>query len=575
MAPRRRPDDPAAVGGRRSWAVLAVLCVSLLVVSLDNTVLNVALPTLVRDLHASDAELQWIVDAYAIVFAGLLLVAGSLGDRFGRRWVFMAGLAVFGAGSALSAFSGTPTRLIAARAFMGIGSAAIMPSTLSILTNVFTDDRRRARAISLWSGTTGLGIATGPIVGGWLLAHYWWGSVFLINVPIAAAGLVATAFLVPDSRDRHALAPDPVGSVASLVGLGLVLWGIIEAPRRSWTSPLVLAALAGGIAVLVGFVVWEARCNHPMLHLELFRNRRFSAAIGSMMLVLFALMGALFVLTQYLQFALGYSPLQTGLRLGPIALVILVMAPSSALLTRWLGTKVVVATGMGLITAGMLLLARTTVEGTFLDALPAFLLVGAGTGLAFAPATESVMGSLPRDQAGVGAATNSTGLQVGGALGVAVLGSVLTTRYQDRLGGTLAGRAMPGVVRHEILGSLGGALGVAGRVGGAFGSGLAGLARAAFTSGLGVAATVAAGAVAAGAVVVVVVLPARGRPAGDRPSVEGRARRPHGPRGVGAPPGAGVGAAAGMADPGVAGDGGAAVEAGRRGGDEAAEVQRR
>ncbi|MHB1974890.1 MAG: MFS transporter, partial [Acidimicrobiales bacterium] len=209
------------VPGAREWVVLAVLCVSLLIVSLDNTVLNVALPTLVRDLHATDTELQWIVDAYSIVFAGLLLVAGSLGDRVGRKWVFLAGLAVFASGSAASAFSGSPASLIAARAFMGIGSAAIMPSTLSILTNVFTDGAARAKAIGIWSGTTGLGIAIGPIVGGWLLDHYWWGSVFLINVPIALVGLAAAAVVVPNSRNQSAGPPDGVGAVGSVVGLGL------------------------------------------------------------------------------------------------------------------------------------------------------------------------------------------------------------------------------------------------------------------------------------------------------------------------------------------------------------------
>ncbi len=229
--------SPAARKGSREWVILAVLCVSLLIVSLDNTVLNVALPTIVRDLHATDTQLQWIVDAYAIVFAGLLLVAGSLGDRIGRKWVFMAGLTLFAVASATSAFSGSPGALIAARAFMGIGAAGIMPSTLSILTNVFTDDERRARAIGIWSGTTGLGIAIGPIVGGWLLTHYWWGSVFLINVPIAAAGLVATAWIVPNSRNHVAKPADPIGAAASMAGLGLLLWGIIEAPERSWSSP--------------------------------------------------------------------------------------------------------------------------------------------------------------------------------------------------------------------------------------------------------------------------------------------------------------------------------------------------
>ena len=305
--------------GQRRWLVLVVLCVSLLVVSLDNTILNVALPTIVRSMNATSSDLQWIVDAYAVVFAGLLLVAGSLGDRLGRKWVFIAGLAIFAAGSATSAFSATPGRLIAARAFMGIGAAAIMPSTLSILTNVFTDSGDRARAIGIWSGTTGLGVAIGPVVGGWLLAHYWWGSVFLVNVPIALVGLLAAAWLVPNSKNPASKRPDPVGGGLSTLGLSLLLWGIIEAPERSWTSPLVLGAVGTAALVLVGFVLWERHSTHPMLELSFFRSRRFSVAMGAMGLVIFALMGGLFLLTQYLQFSLGYTALQTGLRIAPIA----------------------------------------------------------------------------------------------------------------------------------------------------------------------------------------------------------------------------------------------------------------
>lgn len=508
--------------GTRDWVVLAVLCVSLLLVSLDNTVLNVALPTLVRDLHASDTELQWIVDAYSIVFAGLLLVAGSLGDRIGRKWVFLAGLGVFAGGSAASAFSGSPDALIAARAFMGIGSASIMPSTLSILTNVFTDGAARAKAIGIWSGTTGLGIAIGPIVGGWLLDHFWWGSVFLINVPIAVLGLVAAVLVVPNSKNPVVSAPDGVGAVTSVVGLGLLLWGIIEAPEHSWSSPLVLAAIAGGLAVLAAFWWWEGRIDHPLLRLELFASRRFSAAIASMTLVLFTLLGALFLLTQYLQFSLGYTAFQTGLRIGPMALVILVVAPSSSLLVRKLGTKAVVFTGMAVIAVGMAMISHTTVAGSYGDALPAFMLVGIGTGLAFAPSTESVMGSLPLGQAGVGAATNSTALQVGGALGVAVLGSLLNTRYQDHLAPVLVHEPMPAGVHHAIVGSLGGALTVAQQIGGRLGAALSTVARDAFVSGLDIACLVGAVAVGVGALVVLALLPSRpdGAPGGE-PELDG------------------------------------------------------
>lgn len=507
------------------WVVLAVLCVSLLMVSLDDMILNVALPTIVRDLHASSSDLQWMVDGYVIVFAGLLLVAGSLGDRLGRKWVFMVGLALFACGSAASAFSPTSASLIASRAFMGVGAAAVMPSTLSILTNVFTAPLERARAIGIWSGTTGLGVAIGPMAGGWLLAHFWWGSVFLVNVPIAAIGLLAAARTVPNSKNPAYRRPDPVGATLSIAGMGVLLWGIIEAPERSWTSPLTLGAVAGGIVVIGAFVAWERRCDHRMLELSFFRSRQFSAAIGAMALVIFALMGALFLLTQYLQFSLGYSPLQTGLRVAPIAVVLLVVAPASILLVRLAGTKVVVCCGMGLIAVGLVLLARTTVAGTYDDALPAFFLLGIGTGLSFAPCTTAVMSALPPEQAGIGSATDSAAIQTGGALGVAVMGSLLNTRYQGAVAPLLAHVAISGSIRDLVTGSLGGALQVAAYVGGHLGDDLAALARSAFVSGMDLGLLAGAGAAGLGMMIVLVFLPnqlrtrAPGKAADDDPSL--------------------------------------------------------
>ena len=489
--------------------ILTVLCVSLLIVSLDNTILNVALPVIVRTLHASSSSLQWIVDSYAIVFAGLLLVAGSLCDRLGRKWVFMTGLAIFSAGSAVSAFSGTADRLIAARAFMGIGGAAIMPSTLSILTSTFTEARERARAIGIWSGTTGLGVAVGPVAGGWLLAHFWWGSVFLVNVPIALIGLFAAVWLVPNSKNSNTKRSDPIGAGLSIVGMGLLLWGIIEAPNRSWTSPLILGTIAAALAVLTLFIVWERHSSHPMLEVSFFKSRRFSAAVGAMGLVMFALMGGLFLLTQYLQFSLGYTAFETGLRIAPIAAVLLVVAPLSSVLDRLVGTKPVVFAGMAIVALGFGLLTRVTVHDTYMDVLPAFLLIGLGTGLAFAPSTESVMGSLPVDQAGVGAATNGAALQTGGALGVGVLGSLLNTRYQNRLAPVLAHYKMPASILHLITSSLGGALAVSQKIGGVLGPELANFARRSFVSGLDLAVSVGAAVVGTAGLVVLVVLPNR------------------------------------------------------------------
>ncbi len=495
--------------GPRRWAILAVLCVSLLIVSLDTTILNVALPTIVRDLHATSSELQLIVDAYAVIFGGLLLSLGSLGDRRGRKTVFLSGLVAFAAGSLAASFSGSPDQLIAARAFMGVGAAAIMPSTLSILTNVFVDAESRARAIGVWSGTTGLGVALGPIAGGWLLSHYWWGSVFLINVPIALLGALAGVVLVPQSKDQSAAAADVGGAILSIAGLGLLLWGIIEAPTRGWSDGFIIGSMCAGFLVLIGFVVWERKSSHPMLVMSFFRSKRFSAALAAMALVIFALNGVLFLITQWLQFDLGYTPFGAGIRVGPVALVLLVVAPISAFAAHKFGTKIVVASGMLTIVAGLILLSRIQVDNSYTTALVPLFLLGIGTGLAFAPSTESVMGSLPRAKAGVGSATNSTSLQVGGALGVGVLGSLLNTRYQGRLESTLAHYTVPSSIEHLILGSLGGALEVGAKVGGAIGAGLAALARSAFVSGMDLALFVGALAVAAGVVIVLVFLPSR------------------------------------------------------------------
>ena len=502
-----RPPSAAAPDGRR-WIALAVLCVSLLMVVLDNTVLNVVLPTLVRQLHATTTELQWIVDAYVIVFAGLLLVAGSIADRVGRKRTFVTGLAAFAAGSTWAAFSGSVGLLIAARASMGIGGALIMPSTLSIITNMFRDREERQRAIGLWAGTSGVGVALGPIIGGLLLAHFWWGSVFLINVPIALVGLAFAIPLVPDSRKPAAPRPDIVGAALSVVGLGLVLWSIIEAPVRGWSSGLVIGAGVAGLAVVAAFALWERRSAHPMLNLSLFRSRTYSGAIGSVWLVTFGLFGALFVLTQYLQFSLGYTALETGVRVLPAAGAVALVAPLSALLVRWIGTKITVALGLLCIAAGLWQISTASAGTTYTGILAGMLLLGVGAGLGIPSATASVMGSVPPDDTGVGAATNGAVMQIGGALGVAVIGSLLTTRYQGKMTAMLAPYHVPHEALTAILGSLGGALTVAERAGGATGALLASAARTAFLSGMDLGLRTAAAVGVAGALIALLALPA-------------------------------------------------------------------
>ncbi|MHB1711230.1 MAG: MFS transporter [Acidimicrobiales bacterium] len=494
---------------RGRWAVLAVLCISLLVVSLDNTILNVALPTLVRVLHASSSQLQWIVDAYTVVFAGLVITAGSLGDRFGRRKTLFAGLALFGLGSALSAFSQSAGDLIFFRCLMGVGGAFVMPSTLSILTNVFTSPRDRAKAIGLWSGTSGLGIAVGPIIGGWLLSRFWWGSVFLVNVPIVVIGLVSIVLLVPDSADPAARRSDPLGAALSVVGLGALLFGIIEAPVDGWANASVLAGLFGGISVLAIFVVWELRCDHPMFRMHFFANARFSAASVSITLVFFSLLGAMFLLTQYLQFVLGYTALQAGVRIAPVAVMLGLGAPISSVIVRRIGTKWVVAAGLALVAVGLGLLTHLSVSSGYTPVLVAILVLGTGMGFTMAPATESIMGSLPPEEAGVGSAMNGTTIQVGGALGVAVLGSMLNQHYRAEVARHAARAHLPAAIAHEASASLGAALAIAAHVGGSAGREFAQVAREAFVTGVNFADLVGVSVAVLGAIVAVAFLPSR------------------------------------------------------------------
>jgi EmrB/QacA subfamily drug resistance transporter len=505
--------SPGSGPGSRRWLALTVLCVSILIVNLDVTVLNVALPTLVRDLHATSHQLQWIVDAYALAYGGLVLVGGSLADRIGRKRTFLAGLALFAGGSAWAAWSGTVEMLTAARASMGVGAAVMMPSTLAIITDMFRESGLRQRAIGIWSGTTGVGFAIGPIIGGLLLAHSWWGSVFLINVPIAVAGFLFAIPLVPDSRNPAALRPDLTGALLSIAGFGLVLWSIIEAPVYGWSSPLVIGAGVGGLAVLGAFTAWERISAHPMLSLRFFRQRSFSAPIGSLGLAMFGLVGSLFVLTQFLQFNLGYSPLQAGVRMLPMAGAMAVVAPLSSLAVRHAGTKLTVAAGLLLIAAGLWQTSHATVTWTFVSVLPGLILAGVGAALVIPAVSGSVMNSLPREHTGVGSATNGVFIQVGGALGVAVVGSLLSTRYQDRMVAALAQHQVPPAIETTITGSIGGALGVAAHVGGSLGRLLTETARSAFISGGNLGLFTAAMVALAGCVLALVTVPGRPRPA--------------------------------------------------------------
>jgi EmrB/QacA subfamily drug resistance transporter len=453
-----------AEGYERRWWILGVLCMSLLIIGLDNTILNVALPTLVRDLHASTSQLQWIVDAYTLVFAGLLLTAGSLSDRFGRRSALAVGLMIFGIGSVASAFAGSASTLVGTRALMGVGGALIMPSTLSILTNVFPA-QERGRAIGIWAGVSGLGVGIGPVVGGWLLTHFWWGSVFLVNVPVVIVALVAGRLIVPNTRDPRAPKLDPLGAFLSIVGLVTLVYGIIEAPSHGWTDPMILASFAVALVVLSAFVIWELRSDHPMLNVRFFENPRFTAANISVTLVFFALFGSLFFLTQYLQFVLGYTALQAGLRVAPIAVVLIVVAPITGRLVQPLGNKVLVVAGMLAAGFGLWFLSTVSLTSGYPKVLASLAILGTGMGLAITPATESIIGSLPREKAGVGSAMNDTTRQIGGALGVAILGSVFSSAYVNAI--TPALKGLPSAAVGAATNSVGSALPISVRVGGA------------------------------------------------------------------------------------------------------------
>lgn len=484
----------------RRWWILGVLCFSLLLIVVDNTIVNVALPTLQRELHATTNELQWIVDAYILVFAGLLLTGGTLGDKFGRKGALFIGLAIMGGASALSAMADDAGQLIATRSVMGIGAALVMPATLSILTNVFSDPIERGRAIAVWAGTAGMAVAIGPVTGGWLLQHFWWGSVFFVNLPVVALAILAGARLIPTSRDPHNPRLDGVGALLSIVALVTLVWAIIEAPDRGWLSGTTLGAFATAAVLLGVFLWWERRVAEPMLDVALFGNARFSAASASITLTFFAMFGSFFLMTQYMQFVLGYTPLEAGIRMTPMAAVMMVFAPMSARFVERFGTKGVVATGMAVAGLGLVLTSFLTPQSTYLNLLGTMAVMSVGMALVMAPATESIMGSLPPAKAGVGSAVNDTTREVGGALGVAVLGSVMSSVYASN---------MPAQASDAARESIGAALGVAGQLGGASGRALADAASNAFVDGIGVALLIGAGVAGVGALLAWFFLPAR------------------------------------------------------------------
>jgi DHA2 family multidrug resistance protein-like MFS transporter len=449
-----------STGHPRRWAILGDLLISLLVVVLDNTVLNVALRTIAdpqKGLGASQSDLEWAINSYTLVFAGLLFTAGILADRLGRRITLTVGLTLFGLASLLSAYAGSADQLIWARALMGLGAAAVMPATLSIIANVF-EPHERGRAIGVWAGAVGLGVAIGPVVGGLLLEHFWWGSVFLINVPIVIAGVVLVLTLVPESRDPRPGKIDIVGVLLSIVGLTLLTYGVIKGGEDGFGTVLAWGSLVAAAVVMTGFVLYERRLQFPSLDVKLFANRQFSASVGMIGLVFFASMGALFFSAFYLQLVRGFGPLASGALFVPFAVAQLIFAPRSAAMVKRFGPKAVSSVGLLLVAiglAGWILITATTpiwVVGAL------FAVMGIGMANVMPSATESIMSVLPREKAGVGSAVSNTIRQVGGALGVATLGAILSSVYRSNL---------PDNVPAAAKESISGAYGVAERAGAA------------------------------------------------------------------------------------------------------------
>jgi EmrB/QacA subfamily drug resistance transporter len=466
---------------RRRTAALVTVCTSLLVITIDVTILNVALPTLAAALNADTSALQWFINAYEVVFAGLLLTAGALADRIGRRRVMAVGLAVFGIASALSALAGSSAELIGARVVMGVGGALVLPATLSIVTNIFTEPRERARAIAVWAGVAALGLGLGPLVGGWLLQRFYWGSVFLVNVPVVIAALVAGRLTIPESRDPGAARLDPLGAALSVAALGAVLFGVTEGPETGWTDPVIFASFVAGSIGLTGFVAWERHVDEPMLDLRFFRDPRFSAAIVAIMSLFFGLFGLMFVSTQMLQSVLGYDTLGAGLRLVPLPAMFVLFAQLSVRVAARFGTKRVVTAGLLIAATG--LGVGATFDGSGYGVLAVALsLTGVGMGCTMAPAIESIMGSVPRQRAGVASAVNDTTRLTAGAIGVAVVGSVLSSGYRGAFTATAAGSLPPDLV-DKAEASIANAATVAHRLGGTEGERLLEVARQGFTDG--------------------------------------------------------------------------------------------
>jgi len=506
IASRSQPDTVY----RRRWAILGVLSLSVFLAVVDNTIVNVALPTMSEQLRASNAQLQWIVDAYSLVFAGLLLVGGSLGDRYGRKGALQLGIAAFAAFSVFAGVSGSTHVLITARALMGLAAAFIFPATLAILTNTFSDAKERAAAIGVWTGVVGLAVALGPLTGGVLLQHFWWGSIFFVNVPVAATSLALGAWLIPTTRDPAAPRLDFVGFALSIVGIVTIVYTTIEAPGRGWSNSLSVAGYIAGVVVLALFALWERRVAQPMLDVDLFRNIHFSAASFSITVSFFALFGFIFLITQYFQLVRGYDTLSAGVHTLPFALATGAVAPAAPALATRLGTKVIVPLGLVLMGAGFYVASTLSIESAYVGpVLVSMVLIAAGLGLVAAPSTNAILAVLPPAKAGVGSAVNDVTRELGGAFGVAVVGAVFSSVYGPNLAQRLSGLGLPAPALAAARASTAAALGVAGQAPIQARATIVNAARLSFMDGFSRGSMVCAAVVFVGAVFAFLVLPTR------------------------------------------------------------------
>ncbi len=492
-------------------AALAVICLSVFVISVDATIVNVALPTLSRELKADTAQLQWIVDAYTLVMAGLLLSAGSLSDRYGRRGWLSGGLALFAMTSIVAAQTNSAGALIAARSAMGVGAAVIFPTTLGLITNIFTDPVRRAKAIGVWAAMVGVGVAAGPITGGWLLEHFSWGSIFLVNVPVAAMAIVGGILFVPTSRDPAAPKVDMPGLVLSIIGVTALIYTVIESPDWGWGSARAMAGFAIATVVLAAFARWERSSSHPMLDVSVFANRRFSGGSLAVTAGFLTLFGFIFVITQYFQFIKSYSAFEAGVRLLPVAVSIAVASVLGPRMVERVGSTAVVAAGLAIFAGGLAWASTADAATPYLQIAGQMVLLGGGLGLTFAPATEAIMGSLSADKAGIGSAVNDTTRELGGTLGVAIVGSVFASVYSGRIGSAPALTALPADVRSTMKQSTAAAYQVIGQLPAAQAAGVRDAVNHAFLGGMQIGSLVCAAIALAAAVVVAVLLPARAR----------------------------------------------------------------